>query len=116
NAVEAVATPPTGPLLSETTSVAVPIAPAPALQLTKTGAVLDGGAGEAGDVIRFAFVFQNTGCAPGHLGRRRAAPRARTRAVDPARPVLGHSGRGDRRGARTAVDGDARPRARDRRT
>ena len=61
NAVEAVATPPTGPLLSETTSVAVPIAPAPALQLTKTGAVLDGGAGEAGDVIRFAFVFQNTG-------------------------------------------------------
>ena len=61
NTADVVASDPAGATIARTAAVTVPLVAAGTLTLSKTGAVAEGDAGEAGDTIRFSFSFTNTG-------------------------------------------------------
>ncbi len=61
NTADVSASAPAGTTIERTAAVTVPVVAAGALTISKTGAIVDGDVGEAGDTIRFSFSFTNTG-------------------------------------------------------
>ncbi len=61
NVVTASGNPPTGSPATTTDSATVPLAPAPLLEVTKSGSISAPGTGLAGDVIQYSFTITNTG-------------------------------------------------------
>ncbi|UGS26861.1 DUF11 domain-containing protein [Microbacterium resistens] len=53
--------PPSGDPIQDEDDVRVPVDPAPAIALVKTGALEDGATGRAGDVVSYTFTATNTG-------------------------------------------------------
>jgi len=59
NTATVTGTPPTGEPVDATDEVTVPVTPAPAIELVKTGELI--GTGEVGDTIEYSFTATNTG-------------------------------------------------------
>ncbi len=63
NTAGALGNPPTGPPVTTTATATAPLSSAPAVLLTKTGTLVDGGDGiaNAGDTVTYTFTVKNTG-------------------------------------------------------